>query len=100
MKTFFKQKIPKNKVWKIAKFSKKIKEDMFLRDGSCIFCKITHTQAHHCFYWIEAQRDEHRNDLNRWVAVCNEHHLEIHWCWRWKGKRQEAIEYLDKLYKW
>lgn len=80
-----------------AKFSKEVKAQILLRDKHCIFCDNWITDIHHVYFWTESNRTETRNDVNQWVWVCRVCHNEIHWCAIWKGKRQEAIEYLKQF---
>ena len=93
-------KIKKRK-WKIAKFSPKTKQEIFQRDwGRCIFCTEIAVNAHHVYFGTESNYKDNRNDLNQWISVCLNCHLEIHWCWIWEGKREQAVNYLkNKLWK-
>lgn len=80
----------------IAKFSIQIKAQILIRDKHCIFCDNAIQDYHHCYFWTEANRSETRNNVNQGVWVCRICHNEIHSCWIWDWKRQEAINYLNK----
>ena len=82
-----------------AKFTKEIKAKILLRDKHCIFCNNAITDIHHVYFWTQSNRTKTRNDENQWVWVCRDCHNEIHSCWIWKWKRQEAILYLINNYK-
>ena len=76
-----------------AKFSQKTKELIAERDRNCIFCTKS-WPPHHVYFWIEAERNEDRNNVDRWVILCMEHHLKAHACKRGEWIRQKCIDYL------
>jgi hypothetical protein len=88
-----------SKKWKVAKFSTNTKKEIFKRDWwKCIFCYSRYLDAHHVYFWTETNYWDNRNDINQGVSVCIECHRECHWCSKWEWKRQEAINYLLKIY--
>lgn len=96
--TFFKTKTKKKKSkWKKAKFSTEVKTAICIRDKVCIFCWNPGTDCHHVYFWTETNYWENRNEANQWVLVCRKDHEEIHSCPQWEWKRQEAINYINKL---
>jgi hypothetical protein len=95
--TRIKVKSTKNKN-NIAKFSKKTKWQILVRDKSCIFCNKPITDIHHIYFWTECNFWDNRNDITQGVWVCRSCHDEIHSCSKWEWKRQEAINYLKNLH--
>ncbi len=92
----------KIKSWKVARFPPEVKQEIFERDGyKCILCWSTQMlNAHHSLYSTQSIYDETRNTKLNWVTLCQEPcHEEVHGCRKWIGKRQECIDYLDRLYE-
>lgn len=81
-----------------AKFSKEIKAAILIRDKHCIICNKPITDIHHVFFWTECEYLEDRNNVNKWVWLCRDHHNEVHWCKQLEWIRQECINYLLSIY--
>ncbi len=100
--SFFKWDIRKAKKrkWKIAKFSKQTKRDIFVRDMHCLFCPSTITDYHHVFYGGQAEYWDDRNSRKKWVWLCLRHHELIHHFTDGRSQliRQQCITYLDNMY--
>jgi hypothetical protein len=79
-----------------AKFTNKIKEEIYERDNkSCIICGInTNLQFHHIYFWTESIYTKQRNKVNQGVTICFSDHLKAHWCKKWIWIRQKCIDYL------
>lgn len=77
-----------------AKFSKETKLAIMIRDKQCIICWKPITDIHHSFFWTECEYWKDRNDINKGVGLCRDHHLEAHWCKQWEWVRQQCIDYL------
>lgn len=81
-----------------AKFSKQTKAEIMLRDKHCIICWKYITDIHHVYFWTECEYWDTRNDINKWVWLCRDHHNDVHWCKQWEWIRQQCILYLTNLY--
>ncbi len=76
------------------------------RDWYCIFtfidspwmkfCKWSWNieEIHHAFYWIDAQYDSWRNDVDRLVGLCTWCHDHLHSRW-WQDYREHCKNYLN-----
>ena len=82
-----------------AKFSKETKWAIMIRDRQCIICWKPITDIHHVFFWTECEYWDDRNDINKWVGLCREHHDLVHWCKQWEWIRQFCIDYLNNFYE-
>ena len=82
-----------------AKFSNKIKEQIYERDWKCcIICWCNQNlQLHHVYYGNQSNRWKNRNDVDQGVTICAHHHLEAHSCASWEWVRQKCIDYLNNL---
>ena len=97
--TFFKTKTKKKKSkWRAARFSTEVKTEICIRDKVCILSWEPWHSVHHVYYWVDSNRWENRNDVDQWVLLSFEKHLEVHWCSKWEGVRQECINYLENYY--
>lgn len=102
----FKEKKMPNKIKQVstkknntsAKFSKEIKAAILIRDKHCIICSKWITDIHHVYFWTESEYWKDRNDINKGVGLCRDHHLEVHWCKQWEWLRQYFINYLNSIY--
>ena len=83
-----------------AKFSKKVKEEIYERDGwCCVICwSNQRLQFHHVYFWMEAKRTPERNNANQWVTLDDLCHLDVHSCPSGEGIRQDCILYLKELW--
>ena len=82
-----------------AKFNMKVKKEILARDRKCIICwELGFWSFHHVYFWQDAEYWDDRNNVNKWVLLCNNHHLEAHSCKRWEGIRQDCINYLKNIY--
>jgi len=83
-----------------AKFTNKVKEKIFNRDGMCcIICKKQEfLQFHHVRFWLEANRWPDRNKETEWITICMDCHLKCHSCKSWEGIREDCVLYLKNLY--
>ena len=86
--------ITRNNMWNTKRaFSKKMKEEVMERDGGCIICGDTYTiELHHIYYWWEAEYWPNRNDANKIVWLCKQHHHELHFEW-WNNWREICKTY-------
>lgn len=86
------------KAWRVAYFTPETKAQILIRDKQCVieWCTEAISDYHHVFFWAEAQYDSGRNDADRGVWLCKEHHHEIHHGikWIWKDLNNECKEYL------
>ena len=82
-----------------AKFSKKTKADILIRDKTCIICWKPITDIHHVFFGTQSYYWDNRNEIDQWVWLCREHHNEVHWCKQWEWIRQFCIDYLKQIYE-
>ncbi len=84
----------------IAKFSSKIKAEILIRDKACIFCWNTIQDYHHVYYWWQAEYWPDRNNVDKGVWLCREHHNLIHHFTDWSSQRlrKDCIEYLKNYY--
>lgn len=86
-----------------AKFSDETKEAIYYRDNcTCIikWCNKPWMDIHHVRFSLQSKTWPNRNDEDQWVTLCRICHnwkWWCHWCWSWQWKRQEAIEYLERL---
>lgn len=100
--SFFKTNTKKKKSkWKIAKFSDKTKEAIFVRDWfRCIECWSDRLlTAHHCYYGRQSNRWDNRNEVTEWISLCAICHWVVHWCSVWIGLREKCINYLKNYYE-
>ena len=81
-----------------ARFTKETKESIYNRDKNCIICWIKWMDFHHAWFWIEANRWEDRNQVKFGCLLCRDCHSDAHAFKRWYWTRQDAIEYLKKIY--
>ena len=86
---------------KVAWFTKEIKSQILKRDwNKCILCWSTFMlNSHHIYYWTQSEIKPWRNDVCKWVTVCQEcHGNKIHICRMWQWERQECINYITNYY--
>lgn len=81
-----------------AKFSNKIKEAIYERDGGvCFNCWNPWTDCHHVLYGLQSERTTDRNDINKGLLCCRDCHNIIHSCKSWTWLREEAINFLKNI---
>lgn len=87
--------------WRKALFMDDTKVHMLIRDKRCVieWCNAGISSFHHPWFWAEAQYDEWRNDIDRGVGLCKEHHHEIHHGtkWIWKNLNEQCKKYLQNV---
>ena len=82
--------------------SKEIITSVYERDNfKCIIpecCERNLDLPHHVYFWIEANRNENRNNEDQLVSLCQWHHHWIHHWWR-EDLREYCKFYLINYYK-
>ena len=83
---------------KTAKFSTEVKNQICTRDKVCILSGEPGHSVHHVYFGTESNKSDNRNNEDQGVLLSFEKHLEVHWCSKGEGVREECINYLKEYY--